>query len=134
MKKKKALDPAAALQEARQQNTLTCYEREAARGPDKLARYLEEARRLQPLLVMYGLGQSLAGTLSQAGGRHAEPGYILYHDLQSWLCRSTPHIPESAPYSGQTDLLDALMREEQLKYTLALRETRLWLHTLLQNP
>lgn len=133
MKKTKTIDPQAALEKARLLNVNACYEREVARGPDKIARYLAEAHRLQPLLVLYGLGQSLAGILSQAGGRHAEPGYILYHDLQSWLCRPNPDILESAPYIGQSDLLEALMREEQLKYTLALRETRLWLHALLQN-
>lgn len=133
MKKLKTIDPQEALLAERLKNTRNCYNREAERGPDKLAAYLAEARRLQPLIVIYALGQSLAGLLSHAGGRHADPGFILYHDLQSWLCRSEPATPESAPYSGQTELLEAIMREEQLKYTHALRETKLWLNALQQN-
>ncbi len=133
MKKLKTIDPNAVLIEDRIKDTRNCYEREAERGPDKLAAYLAEAQRLQPLIVIYALGQSLAGILSQAGGRHADPGYILYHDIQSWLCRSEPAVAESAPYSGQSELLEAIMREEQLKYTHALRETKLWLNALLQN-
>lgn len=133
MKKSKTIDPQAILLEKRAQNTRSCIAREAERGPEKLAAYLSEARRLQPLIAIYALGQSLAALLSQAGGRHADPGFILYHDLQSWLCRSDPIVPESAPYAGQSELLEAIMREEQLKYTHALRETKLWLNALLQN-
>ncbi len=133
MKKSKTIDPHTRLLDERLINTRACYEREVERGPDKAAAYLAQAQMLQPLIVIYALGQSLAGMLAQAGGRHADPGYILYHDLQSWLCRSEPTVPESAPYSGQTELLEAIMREEQLKYTHALIETKLWLNALLQN-
>ncbi|MBA2662024.1 MAG: hypothetical protein H0U74_06985 [Bradymonadaceae bacterium] len=116
------------VEKARSEHVRRGLRRETERGAAQREAYLGEAGRLVPSIMAFGLGQACAGMLFEAAGRHGHPGYILYDDLQSWLCRRD----ERAPYRGETVLLDAIMRREQEQYVQAHGEARAWLDELLR--
>ena len=96
------------------------------RPADFKRRYRAYVDRLGPAIVMNGLGQALATERAAAGARqnsedekaHAE----LYAGLNRWLCH-----PEQGIYRGCTDLMQALMENDESLYLRAQAEALAWL-------
>ncbi len=90
-------------------------------------RYRAYVDRLSPTIVMNGLGQALATERAAAGsppyGDHDKRAHHeLYRSLEQWLCRK-----EGGVYSGQADLLQAIMKEDESFYLRAQAEALAWL-------
>lgn len=79
--------------------------------------------RLPADILSSGLGQALAQLQAVAKQNHNDPHYLVYHHLQTWLCRNEPE----APYPGAKDLLEALMTHDRFQYQWALNEAMAWL-------
>lgn len=89
-------------------------------------RYRAYVDRLCPAIVMNGLGQALATERAAAGPKpkkddqHAH--HELYLSLQRWLCREGDGV-----YSSSTDLLQAIMSNDEAFYIRAQAEALAWL-------
>ena len=81
--------------------------------------------RLGPAIVMNGLGQALATERAAAGDRKDEreqAHHTLYGNLQRWLCRERDGV-----YPASSDLLEAIMDNDEKKYLYAQAEALAWL-------
>ncbi len=85
--------------------------------------------RLSPAIVMNGLGQALATERAAAGSPPYGDGdddkrahHELYRSLEQWLCRK-----EGGVYSGEADLLQAIMKQDESFYLRAQAEALAWL-------
>lgn len=88
--------------------------------------YRAYVERLGPAVLINGLGQAMAMTLSAAG---AEPKsddekahQTLFQNLSQWLCR-----PNGGVYAGNTGFMAALTTGNQDQYILAQAEALAWL-------
>ena len=52
--------------------------------------------------------------------------YVLYEDLEEWLCRGCKH----SPYSCAEDLMDAIIEKDRDAYMRAQAEALAWLQWL----
>lgn len=89
---------------------------------DKYAAYAES---LPATILNCGLGQAAASLLAAAkkNEENSDPHYILYEDLESWLCRNS----SKAPYSGGGKLLAAIVAGDKKAYLHAQAEALEWL-------
>lgn len=74
-------------------------------------------RKLPAMILNNGLGQVLAFLLADDEGKHKEPSWQLYLQLQEWLCDKN-HPPQV--YSQ--NLMDSLMAEDRFQYIRAQQE------------
>ncbi len=84
--------------------------------------YADYTERLPAAILGNGLGQALAQLRAAAVGSENEktdPHYLLYRDIQDWLCREDPR----APYAKAEDLLEALITGDRSTYLRARAET-----------
>lgn len=79
--------------------------------------------RLAGEIRIAGLGQALAHLIASAEKDENNPHYLVYRDLQEWLCKSHP----KTPFSAEEDLLDALVKTDRNIYQWAMVETVAWL-------
>lgn len=94
------------------------------KGEEQLADdYAGYVVRLPADIISNGLGQALAQLLAAAKGKEEDPHYLVYRDLQDWLCRNDP----KAPYPGANDLLEAIVSNDRKRYQWALGEAMAWL-------
>ncbi|MGI9951585.1 type III-B CRISPR module-associated protein Cmr5 [Moorellaceae bacterium AZ2] len=91
----------------------------------KFVSYVES---LPAAILTNGLGQAAATLLAQAKGNERDAHYILYQDLQDWLCRDDPE--GWAPYRGETDLMAAIVSYDRTAYLRAQAEALAWLEWL----
>jgi len=77
------------------------------------AEYKSYAAAFPAMIHMNGLGQAAAFYKSK-GGTHAR----LYKLLSDWLCR------DDQPFSGQTDLINAMSESDMQTYRLAQAEAQ----------
>lgn len=84
------------------------------------ARYRSYVDRLGPTIVMNGLGQALATELAATGIKEAHRK--LYDCVASWLCRG-----DGGVYPGESDLLQAIVSNDEECYLRAQVETLAWL-------
>jgi CRISPR-associated protein Cmr5 len=94
---------------------------------DKYAAYAES---LPATILNCGLGQACATLLAASkkrddGSLKDDPHYVLYKDLQNWLCRESP----VAPY-GEEDLMKAIISNDRWTYMHAQAEALKWLEWL----
>jgi len=91
---------------------------------DKYAGYVES---LPATILNCGLGQAAAALLAAAkkkdGKFEKDPHYVLYEDLQSWLCRHA----SAAPYQGTDKLMEAITAGDRRSYIQARAEALKWL-------
>ena len=89
--------------------------------PEEFRRlYRAYVDRLGPTIIMNGLGQALATELAAGGQGTAHR--MLYHNLQGWLCHEDGGI-----YPHDSDLLQAIINNDQSLYLLAQAEALVWL-------
>lgn len=79
--------------------------------------------RLAGEIRIVGLGQALAQLIASARKNKEDPHYLVYQDLQEWLCMDHP----KTPFSAEKDLLDALLKTDRNNYQWAMVETAAWL-------
>lgn len=88
-------------------------------------RYRGYVDRLGPAIVMNGLGQALASERAAAGPearKEEERAHDRLHaNVQAWLCR------EDAVYGGASDVLEAIVSNEEEAYLRAQAEVLAWL-------
>ena len=87
--------------------------------------YRAYADRLGPAVIMNGLGQALATELAAGGtgGSSRERAHRkLYENIQGWVCRDNEGI-----YAGASDLLQAVITNDQSIYLMAQAEVLAWL-------
>ena len=105
---------------------------EQQRAEDALARvtaledklkpdYRSYTDSLGPTILMNGLGQALASEISAAGGDRENAHHVLYENVRLWLCR------EDGVYPGASDLLRAVVENEEALYLRAQAEALAWL-------
>lgn len=90
--------------------------------------YRTYTERLAPGILMNGLGQALASEQAAAGDKGDEnkdpkkrAHALLYRNVQRWLCR------EGGIYPGASEVLQAMMQEDQSHYVRAQAEALAWL-------
>ena len=87
--------------------------------------YRSYVDRIGPAIVMNGLGQALATERAAAGSKHTDREKAhdrLYCNLQRWLCHQSDGI-----YPDSTDLLKAIMDNDESMYLRAQAEALAWL-------
>ena len=89
--------------------------------------YLSYVKALPASILQNGLGQAMATLRAAAGEKpKADPHYLLYQDVQAWLCRNEP----DAPYHGKKDLLEAITQHGEPQYLHARDEALRYLDWL----
>ena len=88
--------------------------------------YLSYAKALPALILQNGLGQAMATLLAAAKGNDDDPHFLLYRDLENWLCGDD----EDAPYRGAQGLLEAITTKDQQHYLRAQAEAQSYLNWL----
>lgn len=73
---------------------------------------LSATRKMAPMILMNGLGQTVAFYRSKNSGEHEK----LYKFLSGWL------VKEGKPYQNQQDLLDGITEEDAAVYRAAQAE------------
>ncbi|WP_053959478.1 type III-B CRISPR module-associated protein Cmr5 [Sulfobacillus thermosulfidooxidans] len=86
-------------------------------------RYKSYVKGLPASILSNGLGQALATLLSAAKGTTNDAHYVLYQHIEQWLCRSHP----LAPYSGTSNVMDAITHHDSTAYRLAQMEAMAYL-------
>ncbi len=92
----------------------------------KQSDYLSYARALPASILQNGLGQAMATLLAAARSNGDDPHFLLYRDLEDWLCGAD----EDAPYRGAQGLLDAIATRDQRHYLRAQAEAQGYLNWL----
>ena len=120
------------LAQRRAAHALQCVEAHDGKSYGNYVNYVES---LPATILMNGLGQACATLLSKAKRetqgdkriKSRDPHFLLYLDLQSWIC-GTDH---SAPYpiSGTSEdrLMQKLLSEDEAKYLHAQAEALAYL-------
>ena len=114
------------LEQQRAANALTRVTELSRRSGDFKKAYRAYVDRLGPAIVMNGLGQALATERAAAGPQpkkadeqaHDE----IYFSLQKWLCRE-----DGGVYASSSDLLEAIMNNDEALYLRAQAEALAWL-------
>lgn len=88
--------------------------------------YLSYAKALPAAILQNGLGQAMATLLAAAKSNVDDPHFLLYRDLEDWLCRDD----EDAPYRGAQGLLEAITTKDQRHYLRAQAEAQGYLNWL----
>ena len=88
--------------------------------------YLSYAKALPASILQNGLGQAMATLLAAAKLNDDDPHFLLYRDLEDWLCGDD----EDAPYRGARSLLDAITTKDQRHYLRAQAEAQGYLNWL----
>lgn len=85
--------------------------------------YRSYVDRLGPTIMMNGLGQALATELAAGfgDGFRERAHRRLYENLQGWLCR------DDGIYPGGSDVLQAIITNDQSSFLLAQAEALAWL-------
>lgn len=95
--------------------------------PDKAWQdsYADYVERLPATILTNGLGQALAQLLAaaQRGEKTEDPHYLLYKHVSDWLCQKE----SKAPYSGEEDILQAIINGGRSSYMHAQAEALAWL-------
>ncbi len=114
---------------------LNLEQRRAAHALDRIRKkqkhpkqsdYLSYARALPASILQNGLGQAMATLLAAARSNDDDPHFLLYRDLEDWLCGAD----EDAPYRGAQGLLDAIATKDQRRYLRAQAEAQGYLNWL----
>ena len=89
--------------------------------------YLSYAKALPASILQNGLGQAMA-TLLAAAKSEKDPHFLLYRDVEDWLCGDD----EDAPYRGCRDmgLLETIVKKDQRHYLRAHTEAQSYLDWL----
>jgi len=88
--------------------------------------YLSYAKALPGSILQNGLGQAMATLLAAARSNEHDPHFLLYRDLEDWLCGDD----EDAPYRGAQGLLEATTTKDQRHYLRAQAEAQGYLNWL----
>ena len=88
--------------------------------------YLGYAKALPASILQNGLGQAMATLLAAAGSSVDDPHFLLYRDVEDWLCGDD----EDAPYRGRPGLLEAIATTDQRQYLRAQAEAQSYLDWL----
>ena len=113
------------LEQRRAADALSRVQELNIRSEDFRKAYRAYVDRLGPAIVMNGLGQALATERAAAGSQKNErekAHQALYESLQRWLCRQADGV-----YPGKSDLLQAIMDEDESWYLHAQAEALAWL-------
>ena len=99
---------------------------ELSNRPDEFKQsYRAYVDRLGPTIVMNGLGQALATERAAAGGgptgSEKQAHHELYVSLGRWLCS------DDTIYPADSDLLQAIVANDEASYMRAQAETLAWL-------
>ncbi|MBS7530238.1 type III-B CRISPR module-associated protein Cmr5 [Hazenella sp. IB182353] len=86
--------------------------------------YASYVTQLPANMITNGMGQALAQLVAAAKGSKEDAHYLLYENLQNWLCEKYPY---SSKYKGKSDLLDAIIQGDQQDYRWAFHEAMSWL-------
>ena len=91
-----------------------------------LGQYRSYVDRLGPAILMNGLGQALATEIAAAGpnpsGDRERAHSEVYAGVQSWLCRQ-----DGGVYPAKSDLLRAIVENDEAHYLRAQAEALAWL-------
>ena len=88
--------------------------------------YLSYAKALPASILQNGLGQAMATLLAAAKSNDDDPHFLLYRDLEDWLCGDD----KDAPYRGARGLLEAITTKDQRHYLCAQAEAQGYLNWL----
>ena len=88
--------------------------------------YLSYAKALPASILQNGLGQAMATLLAAGKSNDDDPHFLLYRDLEDWLCGND----EDAPYRGAPGLLEAITTKDQRHYLRAQAEAQGYLNWL----
>ena len=113
-------------EQRRAENALARVAELGGRRPEFKKHYRAYVDRLGPAIVMNGLGQALA-TECAAAGPHPKTAdeqahREIYVSLQKWLCRE-----DGGVYAPSSDLLEAIMNNDEALYLCAQAEALTWL-------
>jgi CRISPR-associated protein Cmr5 len=124
------------LAQRRAAHALVCVKEHARKGKESYGNYVSYVEALPATIVMNGLGQACATLLSKAGPdkndgklvNRKDPHFLLYADLQAWLCGGEP----AAPYphtldKGDDCLMQGICGGNQRKYVHAQAEALAYL-------
>jgi CRISPR-associated protein Cmr5 len=112
------------LDQRRAKHALERIKRQRANA--KQSEYLSYAKALPASIQQNGLGQALATLLAAAKNNHHDPHYLLFADIQDWLCGDD----DDAPYRNARDLLAAITCNDQQHYLHAHDEAQGYLNWL----
>lgn len=87
------------------------------------SKYVSYVESLPAQIITNGLGQAMATLLASAKGKKEDPHYVLYQNLQEWLCKEC----KDAPYAGKKDLIKAVVKGDRDQYLRAQHEALAWL-------
>ena len=114
------------LEQRRADDAMSCVKQLSERSQEFKKLYRSYTDRLGPAIVMNGLGQALATERAAAGIKlesdREKAHKKLYDNLQNWLCRK-----DGGVYPTSSDLLKAIMEEDESHYLRAQAETLAWL-------
>ena len=79
-------------------------------------RYLNRAKGLPAMIIMCGLGQSVATLLSVGQGVRTNPDQMLYDDISNWICGAEKMIYH------EENLIEAIVKNDREKYVQAQAE------------
>jgi len=103
--------------------------------PDDVKKYTSYVKGLPATILQNGLGQAMATLLAASKGRDAmnnnevnSAHRLLYDHVQGWLCRDDTDFP--APYSGSTELMNAITVGDEEAYIRAQAEALAYLNWL----
>jgi CRISPR-associated protein Cmr5 len=88
-----------------------------------IGHYVSHVRALPANILQNGLGQSLAMLRAAAKGKATDPHQQLYDQMQDWLCRDH----KDAPYVGQPELIQAIVKGSESAYLYAHSEALAYL-------
>ena len=113
------------IEQRRARNALSRVEELRACSDEFKKLYRAYVDRLGPTIIMNGLGQALATERAAAGARkndREQAHHELYTSLHRWLCEADDGV-----YPGSADLLEAIMKKDEVKYLHAQAEALAWL-------
>ena len=112
------------LDQRRAKHALQRVKRQQAHA--KQSDYLSYAKALPASIQQNGLGQALAALLAAAKNNQQDPHYLLFVDMQDWLCGDD----DDAPYRNAHDLFAAITSNDQQHYLHAQDEAQGYLNWL----
>ncbi len=114
------------IQQQRAENALDRVNKLNNRGDNFKALYRSYVDSLGPSILMNGLGQALATETAASGpspSNDREKAHrAVYNSVKQWLCRQ-----DGGVYPSASDLLTAIMKNDQSRYLRAQGEALAWL-------